>query len=94
MKTAAETVYSHDSPNHSVKSASDTVKDPLSAANFVTVIEHLHDIMQALREIYPEKDWHIKWQKLTRRCINFFSSGSNVSNYFKLDLICIIMLII
>ncbi len=76
MKTAAETVYTHDSPNHSPKPAvSETVKDPLSAANFVTVIEHLHDIMQALREIYPENDWHIKWQKLTRRYINKHDIG-------------------
>ena len=65
MKNATEAVYSHDSPNHSL--GAESVKDPLSSANFLTVIEHLHDIMQALRLIYPEKDWHIKWQKLTRR---------------------------
>ena len=66
MKTAAEAVYTPDSPNHPTQSL-EQVKDSLNSACFLTVVEHLHEIMTALREVFPNQDWHIRWQKLTRR---------------------------
>ncbi len=64
MKTA---LNFNDKTSHSADTGVEPVKDPLSSANFITVIEHLHEVMQALRGLYPDRDWHIKWQKLTRR---------------------------
>ena len=69
MKTAAEAVFTHDTQNQSVQSQ-EQVKDPLNSTCVITVVEHLHEIMLAVREIFPTKEWHLRWQKLARRSVD------------------------
>ena len=66
MKTAAEAVFNNSLQNQSVQ-LSDPDKDPLNSTTVVTVVEHLHDVMMAVREVFTETEWHLRWQKLARR---------------------------
>ena len=66
MKTAAEAVFNNSLQNQSVQ-LSDPDKDPLNSTTVVTVVEHLHDVMTAVKEVFTETEWHLRWQKLARR---------------------------
>ena len=70
MKSAANSVFTHSPQNQSVQS-SEQVKDPLTSTTVVMVVEHLHEIMGAIRNLFPDTEWHLRWQKLARRYKHF-----------------------
>lgn len=86
MKTAAEAVFTHDTQNQSVQSQ-EQVKDPLNSTCVITVVEHLHEIMLAVREIFPTKEWHLRWQKLARRSAFFYNPALQTRSFLMLGVI-------
>ena len=82
MKTAAEAVFNNSLQNQSVQ-LSDPDKDPLNSTTVVTVVEHLHDVMMAVREVFTETEWHLRWQKLARRLYHYLRSALFSSLSFR-----------
>ena len=80
MKTAAEAVFTHDTQTQSVQSQ-EQAKDPLNSTCVITVVEYLHEIMLAVREIFPTKEWHLRWQKLARRSVDGWMDGWMVDEW-------------
>lgn len=67
-KTAIEGVYIHNpQAHHQSMQSSDYSKDPLNTNTITAAVEHLHDIMTSVRSIFPDVEWHLRWQKLARR---------------------------
>ena len=64
-KTSVESAYTSDAPQTSQQY--EVVKDTLFSTTTVAVVEHLDETVNTMRELFPESEWHLRWQKLARR---------------------------
>ena len=65
-KASVESAYTCDmSPQSSQQY--EVVKDTLFSTTTVAMVEHLHETVNTMRDLFPDSEWHLRWQKLARR---------------------------
>jgi neurofibromin 1 len=86
MKSAVEALYTYNSQMPSVAQFEIT-KDPLSSTSVVSIVEHLQEVMNCVREVYTDMEWHLRWQKLARRSAFFYNPSLQTRSFLMLGVI-------